>query len=110
MLDIFSLEDEENREMGKALEEAVNEAVGNMIRRSLYSADVNLKISVRLASVADEEGRTVLTPAYEYRTGYRIGGKYDGGKGMTQGKVGMRINRDGYMETVMMPEQMKMVE
>ena len=106
-LALFSLADGEIQVMRQALEEAVNEAIGDALRRRLYSADVTLKIGVQLKTYDGENG-AYLQPEYSFKTGWKIGGKYEGGKGKTDGTVGIRVTKEGYIETVPLPEQMSM--
>ena len=109
-MQLFSFGDEEIAEIRKSAEETVNEAIGEALRKNLYRADVTIKISVDLRSENDEHGYICLVPEYEYKSGYKIGGKYDGAKGKSRGKVGVRFTREGFYESVMMPEQLSMVE
>ena len=110
MTELFRLDDRENAWMRGDIEETVNESIGEALRKNLYSADVTIRIGVRMTSVGTEDGGYALVPEYEYKSGYKIGGKYDRGKGKAKGTVGVRIGPGGYVETVPLPEQMKIGE
>ena len=109
-MELFSLGDAEMALMRKDMEEIVNEAIMEALRKNLYSADVSIKISVKLDSENTVDGQVCIVPEYDYKSGYKIGGKYDGGKGKFKGKVGIRFGKDGYVDSVLMPEQMKIAE
>jgi hypothetical protein len=109
-MDLFSLGDEEMAEFRNNMEETVNEAIMEALRKNLYSADVSIKISVKLGSENTVDGQVCFVPEYDYKSGYKIGGKYDGEKGKFKGKVGIRFGKDGYVDSVLMPEQMKIAE
>lgn len=110
MMDLFSLGDAEIQEMRKTLEETVNEAIEEAIRKNLYSAGIRLKIDVHIRTENDDKGNVCLVPEYSFKTGYSIGGNIDGGKGKAKGTVGIRMTREGFYESCVMPEQMSMVE
>lgn len=109
-LDLFSLGDAEMAKLRNDMEETVNEAIGEALRKNLYSADVSFRISVHMSSMNTENGHTCLVPEYEYKSGYKIGAKYEGGKGKSRGLVGISVGKDGYVEAVRMPEQVSMME
>lgn len=109
-MELFSLGDAEMAEFRNDMEETVNEAIEEALRKNLYSADVSFRISVHMSSVNTENGHTCLVQEYEYKSGYKIGAKHEGGKGKSRGLVGIRVGQDGYVETVRMPEQMKIAE
>jgi len=108
-MDLFSLGDDEMAWMREDINETVNEAMEEALNKKMYSADVTIRIGVTMYSDQAADGEYALVPKYEYKSAYKIGAKYDRGKGKEIGKVGIRISRDGGVETVMMPEQTSMV-
>lgn len=108
-MDLFSLGDEEMAWMRQDINETVNVAMEEALNKKMYSADVTIRIGVTMYSETAGDGKQCLVPEYEYKSAYKIGAKYARGKGTGRGAVGIRISRDGSVETVLMPEQTSMV-
>lgn len=105
MVDVFDLSEISNKELLDALEETVNLAIQEALRRSLYSAGIRLKIDVHLRQEND-----CLVPEYSYKTGYSIGGNVEGNKGKMKSTVGVKRTSSGLWDPVLMPEQISMVK
>jgi hypothetical protein len=107
---LFDLDKEELREIRQDLENTVSEAISEAIRRSMYSSTVTLRIDIDLKTTTDEDGAVVLVPEYEYKSGYRIGGKYDGKRSMTRSTMGLQMQGPGMYRQVQLSEQMSLVK
>lgn len=105
MVDLFDLSEISNKELRDALEETVNLAIQEALRRSLYTAGIRLKIDVHL-----KEENGCLVPEISYKTVYSIGVNVEGKKGKTKSMVGVKRTNGGMWDPVLMPEQIRIVE
>lgn len=105
---VFYLDAPESDEMKKDIEASVNTAVEMALRAGMMTADVSVKIHVRLASDLQGDGKVMLCPTYEYKNTIKIGGKAESGKGESRGQIGLFRDRDGYWHTRTLDEQMSM--
>ena len=107
---IFDIIADENAEMIQEINSIVNEAIRVCIERNLGAASVTVKIGVEVKSNAAADGTTMLTPEFETKTGFKIGGNFEGCKFRTRSGKGLVRNKAGYWETRYVDEQLSMVK
>lgn len=105
---IFDIIADENAEMIQEINEIVNDAFRAALARRMASADVTIKIGVEIKSKTQADGTELLTPEFEVRTGYKLGGKYEGKKFRTTCQKGLWKNERGYWETRYADQQLSM--
>lgn len=110
MEELFSLDNEEARDLKDSIGETVNTAIEHAMQSGMRHATVTVKLEVELQSVEQESGKVMLVPVYRYKAGIRIGGNYETGKGAVTSKMGMWRDRDGYWHTQYADQQLSMVE
>ena len=107
---LFEMDNPESREVKNSIEEAVNTAIEYATQAGMRNAKVNVSLEVALVSENQGGRQTVLVSKILYKTGSKIGGNYDGGKGKIRGRLGMWRDQEGYWHTQYADQQLSMVE